>query len=109
MAGDVIVNPLFDPTGERNAVLAGRFSGQFNRREIELLLKRMSINVQESMDLTTHFLIVGSEMWNDPETNEPLDEPIQPSELPVYKDAVGLGVQVIPVQNIREFFRATDS
>lgn len=103
--GDVIINPLYDPTGGRNAILAGRFSGTFNESELRLLLERMGIVVQPELDRTTHFLIMGAELWTDPETDEPLDEPIQPSELNVYKEAEAMGVQIIPLQDIREFFR----
>jgi hypothetical protein len=66
----------------------------------------MGIHVQPKVDITTHFLIVGSELWNDPETNQPLEEPLQVSDLPEYKEAEALGVQIIPLQDIREFFRA---
>ena len=105
VAGDVIINPLYDPVGGRNAVLVGRFSGAYAEAELVLLLDRMAINVQPALDLTTHFLIVGGELWKDPMTNEPLEEPIQPSDLAVYKNAEALGVQIIPLQDIREFFR----
>jgi len=103
--GDVILNPLYDPKGGRNAVLVGRFSGAYNEPELKLLLERMGIHVQPALDRTTNFLIVGSELWTDPETNEPLEEPLQPSELPVFKNAEAQGVQIIPLQDIREFFR----
>jgi hypothetical protein len=105
VAGDVIINPLYDPRGERNAVLVGRFSGTWSQADLVLLLKNMSITVQPELDLTTHFLIVGSELWNSPDTNEPLETPIQPSELSVYKEAEAQGVQIIPLQDVREFFR----
>ena len=105
VSGDVIVNPLYDPVGGRNAVLVGRFSGAYNEAEITRMLERMSINVQPEITITTHFLIVGGELWNDPETNEPLEEPVQPWDLEVYKEAEALGLQIIPLQNIREFFR----
>ncbi len=107
--GDVLINPLYDPAGGRNAVLIGRFSGAYSEAELRVLLGNMGINVQPAMDLTTHFLIVGSELWNDPETGEPLEEPIQPSELAVFKDAESLGVQIVPLQDIREFFRIETS
>jgi len=103
--GDIVINPLFDPTGGRNAVLACRFSGEYNRKDLESLLGRMGIHVQPKLELTTHFLIVGSALYRDPETNEPLEEAMEPSELPVYKDAEALNVQIIPLQDIREFFR----
>lgn len=104
--GDVIINPLYDPVGGRNAVLIGRFSGAYNEKELAALLDRMGVHVQPAIDITTHFLIVGSEIWNDPETNEPLEEPIQPSDLPAYKMAEAQSIQIVPLQDIREFFRA---
>jgi len=109
VAGDVIINPLFDPSGERNAVLAGRFSGTFNERELTLLLARIGITVQDDVDNTTHFLIVGSDLFADPETNEPLEEPMSPIELPAYREAEALGVQIVPLQDVQQFFRADTS
>jgi hypothetical protein len=105
VAGDVIANRLYDPVGGRNAVLVGRFSGSFNEADLTTLLGRMGITVQSKVDATTHFLIVGSELWNDPETGEPLNEPLQPSELAVYKNAEAIKVQIVPLQDIREHFR----
>jgi hypothetical protein len=87
VAGDVLINPIYDPSGERNAVLVGRFSGRFNKEALTHLLAGMGVTVQPKLDLTTHFLVVGSEILADPETGEPLEEPIQASDLPVYKDA----------------------
>lgn len=102
-AGDVIVNPLYDARGERNAVLVGRFSGQFDEPRLRQLLGRIGVNVQSQLDRSTDFLIVGSEIFTD-EFGEPLEEPLQPSDLPVYKEAEATGVQIIPIQRIREFF-----
>lgn len=101
--GDVLVNPLFDPTGERNAVLVGRFDAAYNEKELRLLLADIGIKVQPKLDNTTHYLVVGSEIWTD-EDGEALEEPIQPSELPVYREAEALGVQIVPLQHVREFF-----
>lgn len=106
-AGDIIVNKLYDPTGGRNAVLLGRFSGTYTEPELKIFLQRMGIVVQPKLDLTTHFLIVGAELYNDPETNEPLEEPIQPSELRTYKDAEASGVLIVPLQDVRQFFTTT--
>ncbi len=103
--GDVISNRLYDPVGGRNAVLVGRFSGNFNEKDLGALLAKMGIQVQPKVDKTTHFLIVGSELWADPATGEPLAEPLQPSDLPEYKQAESLAVQIVPLQDIREYFR----
>jgi NAD-dependent DNA ligase len=105
VAGDVVANRLYDPVGGRNAVLVGRFSGTFNDTDLKTLLQKMGIQVQPRVDKTTHFLIVGSEIWSDPDTGEPLAESRQPSDLPEYKQAEALGVQIVPIQDIREHFR----
>jgi hypothetical protein len=105
VAGDLVANRLYDPVGGRNAVLVGRFSGTYNEQDLKALLGKMGIVVQDKVDKTTHFLIVGSELWNDPATGEPLAEPLQPSDLAEYKQGESLGVQIVPLQDIREYFR----
>lgn len=105
VAGDVVANRLYDPVGGRNAVLVGRFSGTFNETDLKTLLAKMGIQVQARVDKTTHFLIVGSEVWTDPDTGEPLADPRQPSDMPEYKQAESLQVQIVPIQDIREYFR----
>jgi hypothetical protein len=104
--GDLIFNPLYDPRGGRNAVMLGRFSGTYNAGELEALLAEININVQSKLDKTTDFLIVGSEMYTD-EEGDPLDDPLQPSQTPVYKEAEAMGVQIVPVKIVRDFFRRT--
>ena len=101
--GDVLINRLYDPKGGRNAVLVGRFSGRYSRPELKAALERIGINVQDDLELTTHFILVGSEMYNDPETNEPLEEPIQPQDLPIYRNAEAKGLQILPIQDIQEY------
>lgn len=103
--GDVILNPVFDPKGARNAILVGNFSGQFSRKELIQLLENMGVHVQEKLDLTTTFMVVGSPLFTDPETGEPLDEPLEPSDLSIYKDAEAQGVSVVPLSQIREYFK----
>jgi hypothetical protein len=105
VAGDVIVNPVYDPVGGRNAVLLGRFTGTYSTTDLTALLEKMGIYVQSKVDRTTHFLIVGSELWNDPATGEPLEAPMPASDLAEYKQAESLGVQIVPLQDIRDYFR----
>ena len=38
---------------------------------------------------------------------EPLEEPEQPSDMGVYKEAEAMGVQIVPVKIVRDFFRRT--
>lgn len=104
VAGDVVFNPLYDPRGQRNAVLAGRFAGQWNEAQIKALLSEMGIHVQQELGLDTDYLIVGSELYADPQTGEPLEEPMPVSELAVYKDAEAKGVLILPIRDLRNYF-----
>lgn len=104
VAGDAIFNPLYDPRGQRNAVLAGRFTGQWNEAQLKALLSEMGITVQKELSLDTDYLIVGSELYADPETGEPLEEPMPVSELAVYKDAEAKGVLILPIRDLRSYF-----
>lgn len=103
VAGDIIYNPVYDPTSVRNAALVGRFSGAWNEKELRLLLAEVGIEVQDGVDKTTDYLIVGSAIYMD-EDGEPLEEPRNPNEEPVYSNAVAMGVQVVPIKQIREYF-----
>lgn len=103
--GDVVLNPVFDPKGGRNAILVGRFTGEFSKQDLAQLLETMGVHVQEELDLTTTFMIVGSPLYNDPETGEPLETPLEPSDLAIYKEAEASNVQVIPLAEMREYFR----
>jgi len=99
VAGDVVFNPLFDPRGERSALLIGRL----DKNQIESLLKGMGMTVQTKLDKSTDFLIVGGEMYTD-ENGQPVETPIQPADLTVYKDAVAQGVQIVLVKDLRQYF-----
>ncbi len=102
--GDVIYNPLFDPSGERHAVLLGRFSGAMNEKDLRALLAGMNIQIQKAVDKNTDFMVIGSEMYVD-ENGQPLAQPVQPTDLPSYRDAVAQGVQVIQLNELRKYFR----
>lgn len=104
IAGDVIFNPLFDPSGERHALLVGSFNGAFNDKAVRLLLGDMGIQVQKTLDKSTDFLIVGSDKYTD-ENGQVLADAQSPTDLPVYKDAVAQGVQVIQLKDLRQYFR----
>lgn len=102
--GDLLFNPIYQPGGERYAVLAGNFTGEYNAAELKLLLGEIGIEVQDDLDLTTNYLIVGSPLFYD-EEGEPADPPIQPSALPVYKDAQAFGCEIISINDLRKYFR----
>jgi hypothetical protein len=103
--GDKIANPLYDPEGRRNAVLAGRFDGKYTRSEVALMLKDVGIDVQKKVDQSTMFLIMGNPLYTDPKTGEPLEEALEVSSLPEYSKAKSIGVQLISLAEIRHFFR----
>jgi hypothetical protein len=104
VSGDVIFNPVYDPTGERTAVLCGRFSGQFNETELKALLADMGIKVDTALSSETDYLIVGAELYVD-ENGSPLENPLPPSELPVYKDAESQGTQIVSIKDLRNYFK----
>lgn len=103
VAGDQLYNPLYDPKGQRYALLVGRFSGRYNEKELKELLGQMGIQVQDKLDVNTDYLVVGGEMYTDSDGN-PVETPIQPSDLPEYKDAEGQGVQIVPLKDLRGYF-----
>ena len=103
--GDVVVNRLYDPKGTRNAILVGRFSGRYNEKDLRSLLERIGINVQNELSHTTNFCIVGAQLFSDPETNEPLEDPVDPTDLPDYRDAVAQNVIIVSLADIEEFLR----
>lgn len=101
--GDYIVNPVYDPKGTYNAILVGRFTGLYGKEQLSGLLDEIGINVQDGLDLTTNYLIVGDAILQD-EDGYPLEEPLQPSDTPLYQQAVANNVQVIPMSQIVDFF-----
>jgi|LWDU01.1.fsa_nt_gi hypothetical protein len=106
-AGDIIYNPIYDPVGIRNAVLVGRFTGTYNHKDLRALLDGIRINVQDKLDKTTDYLVVGAEIYVD-EDGEPLEDPMQPSELAAYKEAEAMGVRIVPIKLITDYFRKTE-
>ncbi len=103
VAGDKLYNPLFDPRGERHAVLAGRFTGKYDEAKLRVLLKDMGITVQDKLDFNTDYLIIGSDLWTDEDGNQ-LEEALSPTELPVYKDAEANGVQIVSIKTLASYF-----
>ena len=101
--GDYLVNPIYEPTGGYNAILVGRFTGMYGNEQLSGLLDSIGIRVQDDLDLTTNFMIVGSPILQDAD-GYPLEEPIEPSDTPQYQQAIANKVQVMPLASIQEFF-----
>ena len=70
---------------------------------LQVLLAGMGIEVQDELDFSTDYLIVGSDLFVD-EEGTPLDDPLSPTDLPVYKDAQANGVQIVPLTKLRSYF-----
>ncbi len=103
-AGDVLWNPVYDPKGERYGLLLGGFSGQYAEDKLKGLLASMGVTLQKELNQGTDFLILGNEQYVD-EDGQPVESPIQPTELPAYKEAVAQGVQVVLLKDLRSYFR----
>lgn len=101
---DIVFNPVYDPKGERTAVLAGRFSGQFNESELKTLLANMGIKVQDKLANDTDYLIVGAEIYVD-ENGQALENPMPPQELAVYKNAESQGTNIVSIKQLRDYFK----
>lgn len=101
-AGDELWNDVYTRGGDRKAVLAGRFSAP-SEAELTALLARIGIEVEPRLTVDTHYLIVGSAVFVD-EDGEPLDEPRDPSELDVYRQAEAAGVTIVSMSRLRDFF-----
>ncbi|MBL8861753.1 MAG: hypothetical protein JNK02_07040 [Planctomycetes bacterium] len=102
--GDIVWNPVYDPRGQRYALLIGGFSGEYAETQLKGLLASMGVTVQTKLDAATDFLIVGNEQYVD-EDGQPVESPIQPSELPVFKEAVAQGAQIVLLKDLRNYFR----
>ncbi len=102
--GDEVFNPLFDPTGLRYAALAGRFAGALDEQELTVVLGNMGIIVQPDLNEATDMLILGGDVMTD-EYGDPLDEPVSPTDLPIYGEAEARGVSVVPFGTLRKYIQ----
>ena len=100
---DYLLNPVYDPKGGFNAILVGRFSGLYGKAELTILLEKIGIHVQDELDLSTNFLIAGAPVMQDSD-GYPLEDPLEVSEMPVYKQAEADHVQIITLASIQDFF-----
>ena len=98
-----IWNDLYEAKGRRYAVLAGRFDGTWNEKEIRLLLDEIGITVQDGIDINTDFLIAGAARAVENEEGESVME--QVADTPVYKDAVSRGLTILSIRDIEQYFK----
>lgn len=98
-----IWNDLYEAKGQRYAVLAGRFDGVWNEKEVRLLLDEIGITVQNEIDINTDFLIAGAAKAVENEEGEQVME--QVADTAAYKDAVSRGLTIISIRDIEQYFR----
>ncbi|MDG1491088.1 MAG: hypothetical protein P8R43_04300 [Planctomycetota bacterium] len=103
VVGDQIFNPLYEAKGQRSAVLAGNISGAYNEPELRTLFAEIGINIQSDISNATDFLITGGPVFTD-EDGEPLDEPMAVDQLPVYGEASDLGVTIVSMRDVLQYF-----
>lgn len=98
-----IWNDLYEAQGHRYAVLAGRFDGVWNEKEIRILLDEIGITVQDAIDINTDFLIAGAAKAVENEEGEQVME--QVADTTVYKDAISRGLTILSIRDIEQYFR----
>ncbi|HET6204789.1 MAG TPA: hypothetical protein VFI25_18500 [Planctomycetota bacterium] len=98
--GDLITNPLYDPNSEKFAVLLGRFAGRLNKPQVAMLLSDVGVKVQEKVDRTTDFVVLGA-----PEEAELTGEGKPLNETEEYRKAEEYGCQIVPLRRVEAFFK----
>lgn len=98
-----IWNPLYEAKGQRYAVLAGRFDGVWNEKEVRILLDEIGITVQNEIDINTDFLIAGAAKAVENDDGEQVME--QVADTIVYKDAISRGLTILSIRDIEQYFR----
>lgn len=104
VSGDKIFNPLYEPKSKRNAVLAGSIEGIYNRPELVQLFSEIGITVQDELSNTTDYLITGGPIFVD-EEGEPLEKPLEVTDLAIYAEAKDRGVLTVPMRDVLQYFR----
>jgi hypothetical protein len=82
--GDLLLNPLYDPTAQRKAVLVGRYPlSTGGRKGVEEKLKDLGVTVVEKVDATVDYLIVGAPEYSN--TGDVLDMESNPEVIAAAK------------------------
>ncbi|MEZ6014217.1 MAG: hypothetical protein R3F49_03825 [Planctomycetota bacterium] len=98
-----IWNDLYEAKGQRYAVIAGRFDGVWNEKELRVLLDEIGITVQDEIDINTDFLIAGAARPVENDEGEQVME--QVADTTVYKDAISRGLTILSIRDIEQYFR----
>lgn len=76
--GDLLLNPLFDPKGERKAVLVGRFPlASGGKKGVEQKLSDLGIKTAGAIDASTDYLIVGDADYSNTGEKQDLESDAQ--------------------------------
>jgi hypothetical protein len=98
--GDEIYNELYSPGEVRNIFLLGRFDYPVNKPELEKLLTRWGNKVYQKMVPGVDLVLLGNNV-----PNAELDGTTPVTDLPEYKEAVNLGVEMAPLHKIRDLIK----
>ncbi|MBI3818915.1 MAG: hypothetical protein HY286_09520 [Planctomycetes bacterium] len=97
---DVILNPLFDPKGERRAVLVGRFPlASGGKKGVEQKLGDLGIKIAAAVDQSIDYLIVGDPEYTNTGDKQDLDSD------PQVVAAAKLGTLRYSLRELEGFFR----
>jgi hypothetical protein len=98
--GDELFNELYSPGVTRNIFLLGRFDYPVNKPELEKLLTRWGNKVYQKMVPGVDLVILGNVV-----PNAELDGTTPVTDLPEYKEAINLGVEMEPLHKIRDLIK----
>lgn len=98
--GDELFNELYSPGEKRNIFLLGRFDYPVNKPELEKLLTRLGNKVYAKMEPGVDLVILGNVI-----PNAELDGTTPITDMPEYKTAVNLGVEMVPLRKIRDLIK----
>jgi len=95
-AGDFIANPLFSTERSKVFALLGNFP-VYGKSFLERRLNDLGAEVQGSVGPEVDFLVLGQ--------RAPEEDALEVTELPEYKLAEKLGIQMLPVRSIDRFLK----
>jgi flagellar biosynthesis GTPase FlhF len=98
--GDLLYNPIYSPNLTRTIFLMGRFSAPYDKDRVEALLKRLGNKVVTKIGPGVDTVVLG-----DNPVNEAGDGFAEIKESSEYKDALQLGVEMMPLLKIRDLLK----
>ncbi len=98
--GDLIRNDLYSANLRRNIYLMGRFGYPLPKETVKVILEQLGNTVVDKVGPGVDLVIVGGDALNEAGDGF---SPITDSQ--EYKDALFLGVEIAPINKVREFLK----